>query len=456
MTRLFARRAFLPDGWRQDTRIEIGPDGRISGVEPDTRPASDDVDLGPRILLPAACNVHSHGFQRGMAGMTERRSAGKDDFWSWRKLMYRFLAVLTPDQLEALTALAFMETLEAGYAAIGEFHYVHHQPGGTPYADIAEMSNRVFAAARTTGIGLTHLPVLYTYGGADRKPLAGGQLRFGNDPDRFEMLVSAAEAGLSGLPADCRLGIAPHSLRATTPEELSLATSRHSETPIHIHAAEQTAEVEEISDWLGARPVEFLLNEAGADERWCLVHATQMTSGETAALARSRAVAGLCPVTEANLGDGIFNGKEYLEAGGAFAIGSDSNINISVAGELRQLEYSQRLKHAARNVLSKGGSVGESLYRAVLAGGVQALARQGGAIAVGAWADLVAINGNHLAFSALEDDELLDGWIFAGDDTVVTDVWAAGRHCVAEGRHRHRETIERTYREAMSGLIAAI
>ena len=457
MTSLFAERALLPTGWADNVRLEIDADGLISAVTAQSVPGPDDEKLVSKILLPAPSNLHSHAFQRAMAGMTEYRSERQDDFWSWRTLMYRFLDVLTPEQIEAIAALVYVEMQEAGYAAVGEFHYVHHQPGGTAYDNIAELSDRIYAAVAETGIGLTHLPVLYTHGGADRKPLSGGQQRFGCDFDRFVRLHEAAGDALQNLTSDCRIGVAPHSLRATDPEQYPHLVDRFASGPVHIHVAEQTREVEEAEAWLGGRPVAWLLDNVPVDRRWCLIHATHMTEAETDGMAKAGAVAGLCPITEANLGDGIFNGRSFLNAGGRVGVGSDSNIRISLSEELRQLEYSQRLKHRARNVLAGDGvSTGENLYRLVAQGGAQALGRNSGALEAGRLADMVAIDAGHLAFAGLAGNQCIDGWLFASDDTVVSDLWSAGRHCVKNGQHIRRDSVERRYREALRQLMDQI
>lgn len=453
MNTIFAAAALLPNGWAKDVRVTVSKDGRIAELT--TGASRLNTDTSVPVLLPAPGNLHSHAFQRAMAGMTERRGAGDDSFWTWRNLMYRFLDVLTPRHMRAIATLAYVEMLEAGFASVGEFHYIHHQPGGTPYDDLAELSLSIMEAASDTGIGLTHLPVLYTYGGAGRQTLAGGQLRFGNDPDRFSRLVERLQPALKSLAPDAVLGVAPHSLRATDPEALRTVSALPGSGPIHIHAAEQTTEVAQISDWLLARPVEFLLGEIGIDHRWCLIHATHMTASETAGLAASGAVTGLCPITEANLGDGLFNAPGYLKAGGKFGIGSDSNIRISLMEELRLLEYGQRIKHQSRNVLAPtGASVGETLFTGAAKGAAQALARDCGEIRPGAWADLVALDRTAPALMPLADDALLDGWIFAGNDRLVTDVWSAGRHCVEQGRHHAREKAEAGYRTALADLLA--
>jgi formimidoylglutamate deiminase len=455
MQEIFSRSALTTAGWQSDVLVKIDG-GRIASITAGQTPPKDAERVD--ILLPAQGNLHSHTFQRAMAGMTEIRAAGKDSFWTWRDLMYRFLERITPAQFEAIAALVYMEMLEAGYASVGEFHYVHNQPGGTPYDDPCELTNRVFAAATDTGIGLTHLPVLYTYGGAAGAPLAGGQLRFANTVDSFARLVAQARAtAATQMPADTRVGIAPHSLRATTPQDLRAVLDLQAGQPVHIHIAEQPKEVADISAWLGARPVEWLLANAPVDASWCLIHATHMTVAETTAMAKSGAVAGLCPITEANLGDGPFNGPDFLAAGGAFGVGSDSNVRISLCEELRSLEYSQRLRDLNRNVFIHGeGSVGAALYKGAATGSARALNRAAGQIATGQLADLVAIDSTVPALCALSQDQLLDGLVFAADDHVITDVWSAGRHQVRAGRHIRRGPIVEEYRKAMRALTSAI
>ncbi len=454
MPTIFAKTALLEDGWASNVRLTL--QGRkISVITRATTAKPEDTSVST--LLPALANLHSHSFQRAMAGMTEFRSKGQDSFWTWRDLMYRFTRHITPEQVEAIAALAFMEMQETGFASVGEFHYLHHQPGGQPYAALAELSNRVFAAAQTSGIGLTHLPVLYSYGGAGMAGLTDGQARFGNDVTRYNRLVSAVQDSAKHLPADTSIGIAPHSLRATSPDDLPELLAAHPSGPVHIHIAEQPKEVKDISAWLGARPVEWLLENAPVGPRWCLIHATHMTNAETIALAKSGAVAGLCAVTEANLGDGPFNGPAYFKHGGRFGIGSDSNIRISLAEELRMLEYSQRLRDRARNVLAgEAGSVGQTLYLGAARGGAQALGRDSGSIRIGALADLVAINREADSLCALPNHQLLDGLAFAAGSAVITDLWSAGRHAVQNGRHVARTQISAKYRVAISGLMAAL
>lgn len=452
MTVLFAETALLPDGWASGVRLELA-EGRIAKVQPGGA-AEGAERVG--ILLPAPGNLHSHAFQRAMAGLTEYRSAGQDNFWSWRELMYRFLDHLTPEHIEAIAAQVQVEMLEAGYSSVGEFHYVHHRPDGGAYDDIGETSARIAAAAAETGIGLTHLPVLYMQGGADGRALAGGQLRFGNDVAAFSGVLDSASRAMAALPEDSVLGVAPHSLRAVPPDALVEVAALWPDQPVHIHVSEQMAEVREIEAAYGARPVAWALDNLAVDARWCLIHATHLVPAETEGLARSGAVAGLCPITEANLGDGTFDGARYLAAGGRLGVGSDCNLRIGMAEELRQLEHSQRLRDNARAVLCAGGhSVGRTLYGAVCQGGAQALGRQSGTIAPGKLADLVALDGDALALAGLSGDRMLDAWVFAGEDDVVRDVWAAGRHVVREGRHIRREAVEARFRRALADLRAA-
>lgn len=454
MDPIFAKQALLETGWAKDVRIEI-LNGLISSISANAKQVTGDVLADT--LLPAMANLHSHSFQRLMAGMTEFRGPDKDSFWTWRDLMYRFVNRLTPEQIEAIGALVFMEMQEAGYASVGEFHYVHHQKGGGHFADVAELSNRIFAAAKATAIGLTHLPVLYSYGGAGKTALAAGQLRFGNSVDAFWKLFEQAKKNLSSMPSDFQIGIAPHSLRATSPQDLKDLLSAHKSGPVHMHIAEQTKEVEDIKAWLGASPVEWLLGNINVDANWCLIHATHMSVSETMALAKSGAIAGLCPITEANLGDGAFNGPCYLNADGRFGIGSDSNIQISLVEELRTLEYSQRLRDRARNIMVVSeGSVGHTLYTGAAKGGARALGRNAGEIAIGKWADLVAVDSDMPALCALNTKQLLDGLVFAAKDNVITDVWSAGRHSVKGGKHINREAIITNYKKAVSGLLQSI
>lgn len=458
MTTLWFQTALLPTGWADRVRIEIA-DGLITGIETQADAGPDDARHA--IAVPGLANVHSHGFQRGMAGLAEHRGREDDDFWSWREVMYRFLDRMTPDDVEAVTALAYLEMVESGFTRVGEFHYLHHQPDGRPYANVAETAAAVAAAAAQTGIGLTLLPVYYAQGDFGAAPPTPGQRRFLNDLNRFAALLEASRAAIAGLPG-AALGVAPHSLRAVTPQDLAIVTGLVPPgAPIHIHAAEQVKEVDDCVAWSGARPVQWLLDHAPVDARWCLIHATHLADDEADRLAASGAVAGLCPVTEANLGDGVFPARRYLRAGGGFGVGTDSNVRVDAADELRAVEYGQRLTARKRNVLAspERPSTGAALFAGALAGGAQALGGGGGALAEralakGAPVDIVALDAAHPSLVARRGDALLDGWIFAGRDAVDA-VWCRGRQVVSEGRGHGRADILRRYRATMTRLLAA-
>jgi formiminoglutamate deiminase len=443
--------ALLPQGWARNVQVRVAA-GRIVAITPDTAPAPGDTRL--RIGVPGLGNLHSHAFQRGMAGLAEIGGASGDSFWSWRELMYTFLHRLDPDSFQAIAEQAYMEMLEAGFTRVGEFHYLHHQPSGAAYDQPAEMSARVAAAAQATGLGLTLLPVFYAhadFGGAPPNP---AQRRLIHDVDGFARLLDAAAPALAPL-GDAVLGIAPHSLRAVTPEELS-ALVPLTRGPIHIHIAEQTREVDACLAWSGQRPVQWLYANAAVDARWCLVHATHVDPDEVAAMVASQAVVGLCPITEANLGDGIFPMQDFAQAGGRFGVGSDSNVLIDAAEELRLLEYGQRLVARGRNVLARGDGVssGRWLYQGALDGAAQALGVQAGLV-VGASADLVELDASHDAMSARRDDAWLDSWIFAARRGAVKAVWRAGRQVVSEGRHHQREAIASRYAAVLARVLSA-
>lgn len=448
MRKLLAENALTPDGWERDVLVTIAEDGRIRSVQAGLHDADAE---RVAILLPALSNLHSHAFQRAMVGLTQRRGMGDDDFWSWRETMYGFVRALAPKDVEAIAAQLHVELLESGFAAIAEFHYLHHDRDGAAFTDPAEMSGRIAAAARTSGIGLTHLPVLYAHSDFGGKPPGDGQTRFLNDPDRFLRVRECARAHLSR--DDDTLGLAFHSLRAVTPDQITALLTAATDGPVHIHIAEQMREVDACLDWSGKRPVEWLLGQADVDERWCLVHATHMTPEETTRLACSGAVAGICPTTEADLGDGIFPGRTYREAKGRWGVGTDSHVRTDAAGELRLMEWSQRLGERRRNVLAEPGqSTGRHLYDTALEGGAQALGRAGGRIAAGQWADLVALDAQHPLLAGLTGDAILDAWIFSGGRQCVSDVWSAGRHMVRHGQHIRRDDIANGFRTALSRL----
>ena len=451
MSRLWFRQALLPEGWADDVLVEIA-DGHIASVVSGV--TRDGAEAHPGIAIAGMPNLHSHAFQRAMAGLAERRGPQADNFWTWREAMYRFALTMSPDDVEAVAAQLYVEMLEGGFTRVGEFHYLHHDRDGQPYAAVAEMAERIVAAAEATGIGLTLLPVFYahrTFGGAAPTP---GQRRFICDPDLFGRLVEESGRFVARL-AGGRLGIAPHSLRAVTPEELRAVVALAAAAPIHMHIAEQVKEVEDCVGWRGKRPVEWLLEHFNVDARWCLIHATHMSEEETRGLAASGAVAGLCPVTEANLGDGIFNGPLFTASGGRYGVGTDSNIRVGAADELRQFEYAQRLQHRARNLMAvAGGSTGRALFEAAVQGGAQALGAGPAGLAVGASADIVTLKPDHAALMGRTGDALLDSWIFAAGSEAVDAVFVRGEQWVAGGRHRERDSIKRRFDAAMKRLAA--
>ena len=450
MPKIHARQALTPDGWARNLCVEIS-DGHIRRITEGLANGTASVDL----LLPAPVNLHSHAFQRAMAGLTETRGPDpSDSFWTWRQLMYRFLDRLTPDQVQAIAELVFMEMLEAGYGAVTEFHYLHHDIGGAPYGHLPEMAERIIAAAQDTGLGLTLLPVLYMQGGCDERALQGGQRRFGCDLDLFGRLHDESARALSTGPEDHIIGIAPHSLRAVTPDSLTRIREICPVGPIHMHLAEQVAEVAEVQAHLGARPVEWLLANADVGPDWCLIHCTQMTDTETGDLAATGAVAGLCPITESSLGDGIFNGIVFRDAGGRFAVGSDSNIHIALWEELATLDYSQRLRDLSRAAMATPDrSTGRCLFDAAASAGAQAAGRSSGQIAEGKIADLMAVSTDNEFLCNRSGDAVLDSLVFTGHGrNYVTDVWSAGRHMVSGSRHIGRDRIVARFIEVSKQL----
>jgi formiminoglutamate deiminase len=451
MNRFWFRSALLPSGWARGVGLEV-QGGRISALHSGVSAAAGDECHA--VAIPGLANVHSHTFQRAMAGLAETAGPASDDFWTWREVMYSFVDRLGPDDVEAIAALAFAEMLESGFTRVAEFHYLHHQPDGSPYGQLAELAIRIAAAAGETGIGLTLLPVLYSHGNFGGTAPGGAQRRFINDTEHYSRLVAASHEAVRPLTG-ARVGVAPHSLRAVAPPDLDLVAQLAIDGPIHIHVAEQLREVNDCLAWSGRRPVEWLLDHAAVDSRWCLVHATHLSPTEIVALAGSGAVAGLCPVTEANLGDGVFPARSYLDAEGRFGLGTDSNIHIDAAAELCALEYSQRLMFQRRNVLAgaPGQSTGRRLFSAALQGGAQATGFPDTALAPGCFADFLTLNLDHPSLVGRLDDELLDSWIFAGGKSAIDGVWRAGRQVVAGGRHVHHERIARRYRETLQRLL---
>ena len=451
--------ALLDDGWADDVLLDVDGAGFIAALTPDRTDPPDDAERLSGPVIPGMPNLHSHAFQRAMAGLTESRGPSEDSFWTWRQRMYAFVGRIDPEQAANVAAQLYVEMLQAGYTTVGEFHYLHHQPGGESYDTPSEMSDRIIGAARETGIAITHLPVLYTSNGFGGVAPEAGQRRFLNDTDAFAALVE----GLAGSYRDdplVRVGIAPHSLRAITREQLldavELITRLDFAAPIHIHIAEQTREVEECIAWSGQRPVEWLLNNVDVDQRWCLVHATYANGAERKRLAEGDAVVGLCPTTEANLGDGVYPADEFLAAGGHMGVGSDSNVSVSAIEELRLLEYGQRLSHRRRALLAsaESPSVGRYLYDAAGDGGARALAQPIGTLQVGRSADLVVLDSDTPALAEKTGDAILDSLVFAASHTSIKDVMVAGRWRIRDGRHERQDAIFARYRATLAELLA--
>lgn len=445
---LFAKSALLDTGWAENVRLDWDATGCLTNVQPDspTLPAAKKVD----ILLPGMANLHCHSFQRAMAGFTETNQSPTNSFWSWRDLMYRFVRHIRPEDLQAIAAFTYMEMLQSGFTSVGEFHYLHQQPDATPYDNPAEMADQVIVGAKTAGICLSLLPVFYAHSDFGGKAPEPAQNRFVHNLDSFGQLIEQ----LKTQNPHIIVGIAPHSLRAVTAAQLTELLNQHPTGPVHIHIAEQIAEVRACQRHTGARPVQYLFDKIEVDDRWCLVHATHMDSDEINQLAKSKAIAGLCPITEANLGDGIFQAVAYGQAGGRFGIGSDSCILIDLPDELRTLEYSQRLRDQRRVRLAPTGkSVGGHLYRQAARGGAQALQQNGGAIKAGAPASFIALDPDLPAFIGRNKDAILDGWIFASAQSTVQQVWVNGKQVVKGSYHIDSQAITKCYADTLISLL---
>lgn len=454
-------RALLPTGWAEAVRVDADATGTVTAVAPGSDRLAALRDGGRALrgaVVPGMPDLHSHAFQRAMAGGAERRSPeGRDSFWTWRETMYRFALRTTPDDAGAVAAMLYAELLAHGFTSVAEFHYLHHAPDGSPYAAPAEMALRHLDAARRTGMGITLLPSLYRHGGIFGADPTPGQRRFLNDADAFARIVEDCRAATRDDP-DAAVGVAPHSLRAVTPALLRDAIRvAGDDTPVHIHAAEQRREVEECLAATGARPVEWLLANAPLGPCWCLIHCTHMTGAESRALAATGAVAGLCPTTEASLGDGTFALPAWRAAGGRLGVGTDSNVSTAPRDELRALETSQRLATGERAVATDADHPhpGRALLDAALAGGARASGRPIGRIAPGARLDLVELDPGHPTLVGREGgDALLDAWVFSGSASPVRTVVAGGRAVVEAGRHVAALSIEADFAAAMRRLLA--
>ncbi|OLS61170.1 formimidoylglutamate deiminase [Pseudomonas putida] len=453
MSVYFAERALLPSGWAEQVRIEVGADGVLTSIQAGASSDGAQKLAGP--LLPGMPNLHSHAFQRAMAGLAEVAGNPNDSFWTWRELMYRLVGKISPEQLEVIARQLYIEMLKAGYTSVAEFHYVHHDTQGQAYADPVELSRRISAAAAHSGIGLTLLPVLYTHSGFGGQAPNDGQRRFINSTEQYLDLQSRLKPLLAAQPAQA-LGLCFHSLRAVTPEQIATVLAASDKAcPVHIHIAEQQKEVDDCLAWSGRRPLQWLYENVEVDERWCLVHATHAEADEVTAMARSRAIAGLCLTTEANLGDGIFPAVDFLAQGGRMGIGSDSHVSLSVVEELRWLEYGQRLRDQRRNRLYGASQpmVGRTLFDAALDGGAQALGQPVGELAVGKRADWIVLDGRDPYLAMADGDSILNRWLFAGGDRQVRDVMVNGVWVVQQGRHAAEEDSAEAFGRVLKELL---
>ncbi|MBL4907281.1 MAG: formimidoylglutamate deiminase [Sneathiella sp.] len=452
MIKHFFKAAYLRGKWEHQVLLTIDPEGRIDNIQTDSAPGEAIQHSG--YAVPGIPNVHSHAFQRAMAGLGEVAGPSDDSFWSWRKVMYKFLGQITPEDLQAIADQLYMEMLKAGFTSVGEFHYLHHQPDGQPFGDRIEMSRRLAASAAKTGIQMTLLPVLYRFSGFGSKEPTEGQRRFIQTTDDFLTMVSLLKSADFG-SADVAVGMAPHSLRATDLEQLhALNVALTQDMPLHIHIAEQMKEVEDCLAWSGKRPVEWLMANVDVDQRWCLIHATHVTKDEVIAIAQSGASVGLCPITEANLGDGIFPINAFMEAGGQWGLGTDSNVNISLAEECRTLEYGQRLKHLKRTLIAKrGSSNGKELFDQALKGGSRALRPlEKAGLTEGAFANFVVLDGEHVALAGRDTSSMFDSWFFGCGNGLVKDVYVRGTKVVSDGHHVYEEGITKRFKTVMKRL----
>ena len=437
------KKILLNDGWAENVTVEVGEGGLISGIHKDSEGSAEAVS---GIAIPAMLNAHSHAFQRAFVGLTEKRGRAGDGFWAWRQVMYEALKAIGPEELEAIAAQVYVEMLKSGYAGVAEFHYLHHQADGTPYANKAEMSEAIMKAAEATGIDLTLLPVLYMRNDFGEETIGPGQAPFGNGPEDFQALVTAIRKKMK----TGRLGVAIHSLRAVHEDLVKEIAGVFKDGPIHIHISEQTKEVDKCLEVHGKRPVEWLLNNAEVNKRWNLVHATHVTEEELAGIVKSGATVALCPTTEANLGDGIFPFEDYTRAGGRFAIGSDSHVSIDPREELRLLEYGQRLIRHKRAIA--GVPPGAALWGGAAAGGAAAMGYENGGLEAGAPAHIAVLDQEAPALIGKDGNDILDSLVFAGQPTPVKDVMVGGSWQVRDFHHPKEDSIRDKYKSVLSAL----
>ncbi|MTI09071.1 formimidoylglutamate deiminase [Curvivirga aplysinae] len=455
---IFAETILLSDGWAKNVTLSWDQNGVITSIDNEPHTVSKNKAAGP--IIPAMHNLHSHAFQRAMAGLSERREKGKESFWSWREIMYNFLAKITAEDVQAIAAQLYLECLKYGYASVGEFHYLHHAIGGKHYDNLAEHSHQIVNAAKATGIALTHLPVLYAYAGFDESDLAPAQARFKTDPEMIMKIIMETEntATQEEYGYNTHVGVAPHSLRAVSTSMLkdmqNMLHQHNPNAPIHIHIAEQMKEVNDCISSKGKRPVELLYDQLSVDERWCLIHATHLTDQEVTQIAKSKAVAGICPTTEGNLGDGIYPMVDFLKQDGRYGVGSDSHVSRSPVEEIRLLEYGQRLIHQARAVCAdeNTASVGRKLWCESAQGGAQALALNSGELAVGKRADFLVLDDQKPDLYGLEGDTILDAFLFNGNENLVCDTFVAGRQLIKNGQHESEEKITQNFLRTLKKL----
>jgi formimidoylglutamate deiminase len=454
--KIWSASALLPQGWAKEVEVTLDSKGNIEQVSSEI-PYSEGERVG--VLIPGIPNVHSHAHQRAMAGLGERAGqtadSAKDSFWTWRKVMYHYLERIQPEHLFHISAQLYLEMLKAGYTCVGEFQYLHHDINGRAYDNRAEMSLQCMSAAASVGLGFTALPVLYRHGGFGEADPIDGQRRFLNDSDEFVEIVNALQFA-SKSDANTSVGIAPHSLRAVSQPLLQdvIDSCGGNLAAIHLHIAEQTKEVDDCLAWSQQRPVEWLFNHFDVSSDWCLIHATHMTPEETLLMANSSCVAGICPTTEANLGDGFFNAIDYLKSNGRWAIGSDSHISIDPVEELRWFEYGQRLSTRSRNLLVSTDKVntGQNLLAGALAGGAQACGRKIGHIKPGYRADFIVLDDNHPRLYGRTQEDLIDSWIFSGNTNLVNSVYVGGEKVIDAGHHVLEETIAQNFRNTLDEL----
>jgi len=457
--KVWAASALLANGWSSQVEITIDDSGNIEDIR-----SGVEYQQGERyeVLIPGIPNVHSHAHQRAMSGLGEKANiasdGSSDSFWSWRKVMYHYLERIQPEHLQHISSQLYLEMLKHGYTCVGEFQYLHHDHSGKAYHNRAEMSLQCLQAANEVGLGFTALPVLYRYGGFGDAEALDGQKRFLNDADGFVEIVNSLQLACKA-NGNYSVGIAPHSLRAVNRELLANVIEQlgvDKLAAIHVHVAEQRKEVDDCLAWSAQRPVEWLMNHFEIDTNWCLIHATHMTDAETSALAKSGGVAGICPVTEGNLGDGFFNAVDYFQCNGNWAIGSDSHTTTNPVEELRWFEYGQRLLSGKRNVLvsEQHRHTGRNLLEGIWHGGALACGRKIGKIKSGYRADFVVLDGSNPRLYSRCEDELLDSWIFSGSDNLVKHVYVGGKHVIDNGRHLNEETIAQNFRSTIDQLAS--